>query len=697
MNSEISARDKAEYEFADYTEKVIDRTIRDELRKVKIKKDVILDERKYFIDFFSELKEDERNDLLEFEDFDTKTYVYEMEYLARLAKQKKDPYFAGFRFCADDDPDDILDCRLSVQTLRDPDTGEIITFDWRAPIASLYYESDPGQASFESPNGTISGVLSDKKRYVFKNGVLKKFRYITAPSDDEMLVEALSRNASPHMRAIIETLQKEQYRIVREHIDGITVISGCAGSGKTSVALHKAAYILYGFKDRMKESGIAVISPNNAFTEYISTVLPDLGEDKINSLLPEDILEDSLTGIEGYSYLNRLDEAEFIGEYGLADNSGVTDSESKAMMLCRKEKYKDDFRLLIKEYVRYLRDNIFKPELLYLTPGFDASVEPDEIKDMFYNIFCDTPVFRRTEEMTKYLCTRYDLREEENRNFIKASLDEMMSGLNARELYGKMLYDEDFISYVKGKFDLSFDCLKLYENLFEDGCAAAILNLEIGDPDIKSDVFFLISDEAQDFSPIFLELLRARYHGCNMMFVGDSDQVVFENTGDFVENIKKIIPRRPFRRYTLSTNYRSTEEIISYAAEIIDRDPTEFGSVRNGRPVESIEVRENNTSDEITKIASEMAESGLESLLVLTQTRQEAEKLKKITDIPLSLEKKINIIFSPVYLAKGLEADGVIVYDRNSMYYSKPNGRYTLYTACTRALHRLVIMNIIKD
>ncbi|MBR5499931.1 MAG: hypothetical protein IKV74_00220, partial [Clostridia bacterium] len=223
-----------EREYAERTLNAIHTCMNRELEIVRKRKGAILDERKYFIDYFAELKDDEKKDLLGMEEMDTQSYVRSIEYLARLSKQMKEPYFAGFDFLPEDEDGVPIRCCLSIQTLRDPENGEMLTFDWRAPIASLYYESEPGQASFEAPDGIVSGELSCKRRYFFKDGVLQKCTEIAMPSDDEMLSEALSRHAGDHMHAIIETLQKEQHRIVREHIEGITVIAGCAGSGKTS-------------------------------------------------------------------------------------------------------------------------------------------------------------------------------------------------------------------------------------------------------------------------------------------------------------------------------------------------------------------------------------------------------------------------------------------------------------------------------
>ncbi|MBP3391324.1 MAG: ATP-binding domain-containing protein [Clostridia bacterium] len=668
--------DALEKQYAEKTLQAIHTCINRELEIVRRRKGDILDERKYFMDYFAELKEDERNDLLGMEEMDTRSYVRSIEYLARLSKQQKEPYFAGFDFSPADGSGDVIRCCLSIQTLRDPESGEMLTFDWRAPIASLYYESEPGDASFEAPDGTVSGTLSCKRRYFFKEGVLQKCMEISMPSDDEMLSEALSRHAGDHMHAIIETLQKEQHRIVREHIEGITVISGCAGSGKSSVALHKAAYILYGFRDKMKESNLAIISPNDTFSEYISTVLPDLGEENMHTLLPEDVVYEGLAGIEQFPFMTRLEEAERIGEFGLS-----AQGDEQALALCRTAKSQEAFRNIVVQYASYLQKNIFKAEPLSLTTELEGMVEPEFLHDLFYSICSETPLLKRTAEMAQFIFGRYDVRKDENKEFIQQSLDGMMKAVSAPALYRLMYKDPDF----QKETGFDFSVLSLFDNLFEDACAVAVLNMMLAEPEISGTVFYLICDEAQDFSPIFLEVLRHRYRGCDMLFVGDRDQIVFENSGHFASDIKRILPRRPLRTYELKTNYRSTKEIVSFAANILGRNPAEYGSVRSGAEPEVC-------SKNVGTVLEDMHSAGMESVCVLTRTRQEATELAREYAVPQKIASNMRVHFLPIYLAKGLEFDGVVVWNSQDPYYQTEKGKFALYTACTRAMHRLVLI-----
>lgn len=270
QQNDIESND--EFQHAKDTLNVINKCIDREVNLLKNKRDIILDQRKYFIDYFYELQDDEKRDLMQNEYGDMKAYEYSSQTISRLGKQLNDPYFARIDFKEDGEEEEKF--YIGINSITHPVTGAKWVYDWRAPISSLYYETEKGIASFKAPMGPVNGVLSLKRRYVFKKGVLKKFNDIGMPSDDEMLVEVLSENSDEHMKTIVSTLQREQNKIIRDYIEGVSVISGCPGSGKTSIALHKAAYILYQFKEKLQNQRLVVLSPNDVFAEYISTVLP---------------------------------------------------------------------------------------------------------------------------------------------------------------------------------------------------------------------------------------------------------------------------------------------------------------------------------------------------------------------------------------------------------------------------------------
>lgn len=644
------------------TLEVVKKCIDSELAHLKMRRENILEERKYFNDYFNELKDDEKKDLLENELLDTNAYAYSLQFVARLGKQLKEPYFAGFTF-KEDDEDEGESYYLSIQTLRQPETGAIVTTDWRAPVASLYYEAEPGKAKFSAPAGIIEGDLLKKKRYVFRDGKLIKSTEIGMPSDDEMLCEVLNQNSDTHMKTILQTIQKEQYKIVRDYIEGIAVIQGCAGSGKSSIALHKVAYVLYAFRDRLKHGEVTIISPNSVFSEYISSVLPELGEESVKEFLFEDVIQYALKDLEDYKFTDRLSQQEIIQS-----------STPESIGYKRLAEYKStmDFRNKVADYVKYLRQNIFMAEDLDLDDDGGRKVPAELLHDLFYSTYSDLPIMKRTEKMASFVAEQNKIRTPELIEKIKMELDFMLISMSAPVLYRKMysIYPE-IADYAPAN------------DSWEDACAVAIIYVALYEPDIAVNNFYVIADEAQDYVPVYIELLKIVYKGSNMLFVGDCNQKIMGNQGNFVKDIKSIIKKRPFRTYELNTNYRSTRQIVEYASKYQSQH-TETNCVRDGSiPVEIKAENTEKAAYEAQKYIKEAIEKGYENIAIICRSGAEARKFEGYIKKECFISNKINFKVLPLYIAKGLEYDFAIVWDM-------PDDM--MYTACTRAMHELLVI-----
>lgn len=644
------------------TLEVVKKCIDSELAHLKMRRENILEERKYFNDYFNELKDDEKKDLLENELLDTNAYAYSLQFVARLGKQLKEPYFAGFTF-KEDDEDEGESYYLSIQTLRQPETGAIVTTDWRAPVASLYYEAEPGKAKFSAPAGIIEGDLLKKKRYVFRDGKLIKSTEIGMPSDDEMLCEVLNQNSDTHMKTILQTIQKEQYKIVRDYIEGIAVIQGCAGSGKSSIALHKVAYVLYAFRDRLKHGEVTIISPNSVFSEYISSVLPELGEESVKEFLFEDVIQYALKDLEDYKFTDRLSQQEIIQS-----------STPESIGYKRLAEYKStmDFRNKVADYVKYLRQNIFIAEDLDLDDDGGRKVPAELLHDLFYSTYSDLPIMKRTEKMASFVAEQNKIRTPELIEKIKMELDFMLISMSAPVLYRKMysIYPE-IADYAPAN------------DSWEDACAVAIIYVALYEPDIAVNNFYVIADEAQDYVPVYIELLKIVYKGSNMLFVGDCNQKIMGNQGNFVKDVKSIIKKRPFRTYELNTNYRSTRQIVEYASKYQSQH-TETNCVRDGSiPVEIKAENTEKAAYEAQKYIKEAIEKGYENIAIICRSGAEARKFEGYIKKECFISNKINFKVLPLYIAKGLEYDFAIVWDM-------PDDM--MYTACTRAMHELLVI-----
>lgn len=661
-----------EQDYLANTQNAITANINEELESLKAKRELILEERKYLGEYNYELKEDEIQNLLKVEHVDTNAYVYSLNKITKLGKLSNDPYFARFDFAEfdedDEDDDDTPDAQdadnyyLGITTLRDPSTGQILIYDWRTPIASLYYESNPGQASYTAPSGDIRGTLFGKRRYTFNQGKLIKYCDVDMPSDDEFLNSALASHADSHMKTIINTIQTQQYKIMRDYIDGVSILSGCAGSGKSSIALHKIAYIMYHFRNKMEDKKIMIVSPNGVFSDYISTVLPDLGEENVENILPEEIVNEILKKYPEYNYLSR-EQAIELSQEPVAYKSTMA------------------FRNAVSDYVKYLSKTIFTPEDLQIeVADKEIIIEEATLRDLFYSMFSDIPLMDRTIKVAEYICEKNRIRSGDMAQQIYYELQFMMKSLSMPALYKMMYTDSRFLADYG--YSLSDDMITKYDS-WEDACALALMTLNMCNTDeLSKDVFYIIADEAQDLIPVFIDVLKTLYHGSNYLFVGDRNQLVFTGTGDFADDIKTIVLKRPLRVYTLDTNYRSTIEISDYSVKYLGSN-TVIQSVRHGDEVTEInDIHGENLRNSVISSIEEMVNNGYTSVTILCNTLNEARDFERKLMIPLSISNKISIKALPVYLAKGLEYDCIVTMNVDHKL---------MYTACTRAMHKLVV------
>lgn len=646
-----------EMQYAMDAKAAVNRCTEKELLRLQEKRENILDERKYFIDYFYELKDDEKRDLLENEFLDTKTYENTLADIARLGKQMQEPYFARFDFCEDTE-DAAEKYYIGIHTVIDPLDGRIVIYDWRAPVSSMYYEYEPGEAMYKAPGGEVKGELLLKRRYVFKKGELKSFSDINMPSDDELLNEVLSQRSETHMKTILQTIQKEQHRIIRDYIEGVSVIQGCPGSGKSSIALHKAAYVLYCFRERLKTQKIAVISPNSVFAEYISSVLPDLGEENVDTLLAEDIIASCLS-----------DEA----DVKYADRAHTNEIFMKGQRPDVVYKSTEEFRLRILNYVQELEKNIFTASDLIMDDG-TTCMAAEEIENLFYQEMRGIPLLKRVGRVAKYICEKKKYNSYEMKDYVYNAVNAMMKSTYISEIYRMMFSAEE----------------EPLQFIWEDACAMALLKILLKGIETEYSIFYLIADEAQDFTPVFFEVLNRKFRGCNMLFVGDKDQLVFENSGNYQEDIKRIITKKPYREYSLNTNYRSTAQIMEFAMKIMGRAQKEKAlCVRQGAEPEVWWTGMETMGRTVSEYIQEMYQKGYENIAVLCKSQEESLHVRSCIDIPVSIENHINLKVLPIYMAKGLEFDAVAVWNAGRDSYYRENDRNLLYTAVTRAMHNV--------
>lgn len=216
----------------------------------------------------------------------------------RLTKILAIPYFGRIDFQEEKEDSNVMPLYIGIHTFYDSESKATLIYDWRAPISSMFYDYELGTASYQSPSGKINGEISLKRQYRIRNGKMEFMIESSLTVHDDILQKELSANADDRMKNIVATIQREQNRIIRNEEARILIIQGVAGSGKTSIALHRIAYLLYAFNDHISSKDILIISPNRVFADYISNVLPELGEE----IVPQTGMEEILSEVLGHKY-----------------------------------------------------------------------------------------------------------------------------------------------------------------------------------------------------------------------------------------------------------------------------------------------------------------------------------------------------------------------------------------------------------
>ncbi len=643
--------------------------------------------REYFIDYFREMHNDEREDWLQFEYAKLKQYDKSVQTIQKLGRQLAQPYFGKVVF--QENGKQAKKFYIGIYSLMKNYLPAVI--DWRAPVSSLYYESEPGEASYTPASGEKKGILSQKRRFTWREGNLAAAANISLPNDDEFLREILSENSSDHLKVIVQSLQKDQNMIVRDFVDGVHVIAGCAGSGKSSVAMHKIAFIMYSFREKLKNKNIVVLSPNVAFSNYISHILPDLGEDNVFSLTQEELVEGILIP-HGIQYSKRDNSMErMLTEEGtlLADNTRFKNSSV--------------FLRILDKYAAYYATHCFKADDIEFENGDSGGVREYRLKkedlDYLFNVeFDDVPVAERVDAIMGRITVKNHISNEDTIKVIRSALTAMLPEFDYERIYRSMFTNEEFRNdYLTGELAQAAEKLPDYNIpvlTWEDAVAAAYLVTKLtGAGEDDGSVFYLFCDEAQDLSPAMLGIIKACYGKAHMLFAGDLNQNVFANSEDYAEMIRKTFAGKHFKKYELKVNYRSTKEISEFAREISGRKD-EMSCVRTGKKPEVIKVgSEKEAVEAVNAWVEKIRNSKYERCCVLAASKSESDRFLEMCDIPGDLPRGM-LHFLPVYLAKGLEFDAVLVLNvgGSMQKLDEKLGTNMLYTAATRAMHELCVI-----
>ena len=631
--------------------------------------DKVLEFKKFMWDNRTDMDPTELKTMMSSNDLEVRLMMNKGEYLQKLFKIQNNPYFGRVVFNNGKDIDDVY---IGITHVIDDDNNYYV-HDWRSPICNLFYDYEVGKASYLAPIGKIDGEITLKRQYTIQDGKLLHIFDNNINIDDELLQEVLASESDDKMKNIVNTIQAEQNTVIRNTDDKNLIVQGIAGSGKTSVALHRIAFLLYKIEN-LNSNNVLIFSPNKVFSEYISNVLPELGEDNtmqttINDFLDMEIKEfnhvETFTDFIERSYTNK-DDFEFI-KYKQSDMV-YEDIDEYIDNICQNIRFKED--LFTRDYSYTISELNYMLNVRYekFSLGERIKFMAEKISENNFN-----GSVSRSKKIARELYDRLSI-----------SLDLVMIYINFfTSRFSKIKRD---ISYIKSnKKMLNYD----------DACLYVYMKCRLYGYNYNTYIKEIVIDEAQDYSLGQLKLISKIFRNASYTILGDINQTInpyykYESLAD----ICKILPDSKY--IELSKTYRSSQEIVEFSNQVLKLN--HVSAIRRSENIPVIKRDDRNIEKQLREDVNECEKYG-KSMAIITKNQEECdyiyEMLKdmgisKVDDSKKTFNRKFKVI--PVYMAKGLEFDSVIIYtDKNNKYTE--DEKYLYYVAITRAQHKLIVYN----
>ena len=625
-------------------------------------------------------------------------YEEEEHKILLLEKMIKSPYFARIDFKFDDE-DEFEKIYIGRSSLRKNSYQEMYVYDWRSPIASIFYRFMTGEAFYDAPCGRVTGELNLKRQYEIKNGTLEYFFDSDVQIVDEFLRQLLSQNTTAKMKAIVETIQHEQDVVIRDMENDLLMVQGVAGSGKTSIALHRAAYLMYqGLQTKLSANNIMIISPNSIFEQYISNVLPELGEDNVISSVFEDILSELLNGRKIQSRNDFLENLIVNSKYKEISRNSIEFKTSSF------------FREILDQFLIDIPRQWIEFEDVYYEGK--CVVSRQILKDKILGR-TETPLGIKLEQLEDYILEQIfgtgkgrghkeekNLIKQEIQKFIKIDIVELYKILFSNEAYFYSLLQNSNLSQgIKSIWEYTRENLEADRLYYDDAIAIAYLYLKIYGTNKYKNIKQVVIDEAQDYYPLQYEIFNLLFSNAKFTILGDMKQTLAKKEDiSFYEQIQKILNKKKSSLIMLDKSFRCTNEILNFSLKFIEKSSQIKSFNRNGdSPKVYIADNSEIFIDEIVKEINLCQEKGFQSICLICKTEKNSiylfNKIKHKLDIQLikngSVSDLQGVFILPVYMSKGLEFDAVLICDADSQNYHDEDDKNLLYVACTRALHKL--------
>ncbi|MBO0959891.1 UvrD-helicase domain-containing protein [Neobacillus sp. MM2021_6] len=683
------------------------------------------------------------------------THKHASKRLSTMRRMQESPYFGRIDFLEDGDSTQEQ-VYIGISSLTDESGDHFLVYDWRAPVSSVYYDYQPGPAKYATPGGIIEGHLEKKWQYLIRGGVLQSMFDTSLTIGDEILQQVLGKGTDKHMHSIVATIQQEQNRIIRHDRGRLLIVHGAAGSGKTSAALQRIAYLLYKHRDHLNADQIILFSPNSMFNSYVSNVLPELGEENMQQVTFQEYLDHRLS--KEFQVENPYEQLEYVL------TAANTPSYSSRVAGIR-FKASAHFFEVIHAYRKSLKLSgmLFKGIIFRGKPIVTA----EQMADRFYSSDTSLRFHNRLEKLKDWLMKQIAEAEkiERNRPWVQEEI-ELLSNeeyhkahaylaekrgfkreeiadyeiepkalarlivhqklkplrkrirafrfLDMKGIYTQLFTDPQKIKqWMDGETPAEWEgiCQTTLEMLdegklsYEDATPFLMLNELIRGFQTNGSIKHVLVDEAQDYSPFQFEFLKCLFPKASMTVLGDFHQAIFAHASemDDFHALTSLYGQSETEVINMTRSYRSTKPIIEFTRRLVAGGERIIPFERDGeRPV----LKQLADHEELHRcIAAKVADlrsHHYHSIAIICksagESRRAYEALSTIDDIKLvksgSLEYEQGVVVIPSYLAKGIEFDAVIIYDASEHVYGDESLRRSFYTACTRAMHVLQLYSV---
>lgn len=679
-----------------------------------------------------------------------RSHRHSQNQLKTLIRLKQSPYFGRIDFREENDQQ-VEPIYIGIASLLDESELNFLIYDWRAPVASMYYDYPPGEARYLTPGGTIAGEIELKRQYIIRDGKIRSLFDTGVTIGDELLQEVLGNQADTQMKSIVATIQKEQNRIIRNEHSRLLIVQGAAGSGKTSSALQRVAYLLYRYRETLRSDQIVLFSPNPLFNSYVSTVLPELGEENMQQTTFQEYLELRLGRV--FAIEDPFSQLEYT-------HTSMNDPLYPVRMEGIAYKASLDFLKLIERFT----ETLAQKGLIFKDVKFreQTLIPAQRIHEQFYSYETSLSIPNRMKLVVKWLLAELKelARLERKKQWVEDEVQildqdafhEVYQELRKRKrldgetfddfaleqkLLSKMVVEKHFkpvrasikrLEFIdipaiyRKMFETSTEWLKEGELLlparwesicaqtidkldrlhlaYEDATPYLYLKEKIEGFQTNNTVKHVFIDEAQDYSPFQFAFLKKLFPNSKMTLLGDFNQAIYShaNARADLTQFASMGEIESTEVIVLTQSYRSTRQIVEFTQGLIEGGSSIVPFNRNGdKPTITCVTSPEDHTAMISERIHSLLQSGYRTIAVICKTALESEeaytKLKE--RLPLRFIHKETVSFEPgivvipTYLAKGVEFDAVIIYNAAEQVYGREYERKLFYTACTRAMHEL--------